>query len=257
MSPEARPPSAPTTTPPNVPRRNMVFAAGALIVALAGVKVGRSMIETAPVYGWLGMSLVLVVPFALFGLFSLWSSARRVDRLIAGEGLLARWDYTPEEWRLFVEGEYQKTQGGLVLVSVLACGAIGVVAIIKHEDEGALPVLGGLAAFAAVAPSFFGWYERRSQLRAAPVTLVGEASLYMAGVLADWGAGTRRWLERASLEETGYGLLLVVRYGYYRSSRRIPVRTKQTGIHRCLVPGRHRKEGQRVADGLRRAAQEG
>lgn len=214
------------------------------------------------VIGW-GGNMELAPPLIFVGGFvflsslvvtaGLWRSAIRLDRLIAGDGLIAEWTYTPAEWpdcvELAVGVETRDKRGvlGLIGVVMLVIGG-GFVAIM--QDEASLIVVAVLAAIflllvvlVVVLPP-----ARHRRLLARPgVALLGRDGAYFAGEIHDFRLFLSRF-ENAEVGQVGDRLAIAVSYSYLSRYGR----QYQTAI--IPVPRAQEGDAERIAGEIVRQA---
>ncbi len=238
-----------------VNRRKRTVRIGLAITLLAGGGVFGMI-------GW-GGHMDLAPPLIFVGGFvflsgllvtaGLWRSAIRLDRLIAGDGLIANWTYAPAEWRECVElavgVETRDKRGvlGLIGVIMLVIGG-GFVAIM--QDQASLIVVAVLAGIFLLLTFLLVVLPpaRRRRLLARPgIALLGRDGAYFAGEIHDFRLFLSRF-ENAEIGRVGDRLALAVSYSYLSRYGR----QYQTAI--IPVPRAQEGDAERVAGEIVRQA---
>lgn len=111
------------------------------------------------------MSITAVIVAVIY-----WSRARKLDSILAGEGLLAHWTYSPEEWRLYTEKEAQieKSMKKRLFFTISAFAIIiGIIFWVIDHESGiwVLAVMLGLIAIIGFVAWFTTWYDHRQNLK--------------------------------------------------------------------------------------------
>ena len=159
--------------------------------------------------------------------------AQRLNRLAAGEGLLASWVYAPEEWRVFcdrevtVQRQEKRVLFWLILgFSTVICGVF--VVFDPRAWPAMLGVFAGLNALcgwlAWAAPR---WEDQRRRRATVALCLWGESGVYLAGVSHDWRAFGHR-LDQVGWQDETRGVIQVIysyrtRYGRQNVTVHVPV----------------------------------
>jgi hypothetical protein len=233
--------------PQNRPARN---ARRGLIIALLGLV----MMVYPPVSRMDGMNggyaLQTLGLFVIIVGIVTWAAYRvlaiRFGRILSGEGLLAHWTYSPDEWRAYTEEEFATRSGDMkgLLFSTLAIAAIVCGGFALTHDDAVVIMLGlwiGLTIILSIT-AFIASHQGLGRNRSAP----GEAIISRLGVLLPaeehfWGVlGTRI----TSATEQGDPATLTVeyvapnRYGY------------EEYVVRVRVPQGQEQSAQQVAAAL-------
>jgi len=192
------------------------------------------------------LSLGLLVPAGLTGgLIYLWR-AFTLARILRGEGLLAHWTYTPEEWARYAGAEASRDAAGKwLLFGIVAFWALLFGGLCLLFDPGAgrvvfLTMLGLIALIALVAWLSIALTARRNR-RHLGEALIAPQGVYLNRALHNWnGWGAR--LDSTQCVDGEEGLLLVefdysypARHGRQRESVRVPVPTGREDEARALV----------------------
>ncbi|MDX9992595.1 MAG: hypothetical protein RBS68_11190 [Anaerolineales bacterium] len=196
--------------------------------------------------GWLGMdgmrggyAVSFVAIFIVLGAalvsWIFWQRAKILAKLLAGEKLLAHWNYLPEEWLPYAEAELkEQTAQNIALLILMVFWAIlvGVLFWILDHDPGwmVLLTLLGLVLLLTAAAFWIPRWRYRRQRRGPGQAWIGLNAIYFDGVLTSWPfLGTRlhqvAWREPkvktpAMLE---FKLSYPSRAGMVRQTLRIPV----------------------------------
>ncbi len=205
------------------------------VVGLDGMKGG---------YALQFVSAALVLPMGLAGAFLTRKRARLYDRILAEEGLLARWTPPPMEWRLFCEAELRRERAEKQFLFLLIAGfAVFFSGLFSLLDRKAAPFLlwgaAGFVAFMAVMAVLSVWLPHRRRARSDGETRIHREGLITAGTLHAWtGVGTR--LEAVEMEREEEGLLLAFTYSF-------PTRNgRETRTARVPVPPGKEEEAEAV-----------
>jgi uncharacterized membrane protein len=132
---------------------------------------------------------------------------RALQRIMQGEGLLARWQYPPEVWRAHLEREYRRDQAAkrslfvLVLVLMVIIGAPFVMAD-SESGKWVAAVLAGTALLIALVAFVIPRLALAKQRGRGGVALISTAGLYVGGRLHVWNRLASR-LERVTLHADG------------------------------------------------------
>lgn len=163
---------------------------------------GEELRETA-VPALIVAGVVAIIAGALTGMIRARSAARQ--RMISGEGLLARWHYDPSEWRRFVERDFQRQKRRrLKRFALLAVVVIAFSAMVAFLDEEArLLGLGIAIAVLPVAGALLVILPRRvyrRRLEQPGEALISADGIRLAGSYHIWNQPGYR-LNGASLAE--------------------------------------------------------
>lgn len=180
-------------------------------------------------------------------------SAVRLDRIMAGEGQLARWEYSASEWPELVaaatEADASEKRMLLVVVGVIML-VVGGGFVIADPSEASLVVLAVLGALfllllgivTLVPPA-----RRRRMLSMPGVALIAEGGVYFAGNFHDFRSFTTT-VDRAAVEMIEGRPFLLVQYSF------IARYGKQTETARVPVPAGRKEEADAVVETLNRLA---
>ena len=148
----------------------------------------------------------LIVVFVYNGL------ASRLDRVLRGEGVLAKWSYTSEMWREYTETEFGLEKAEAMPKFYLVGGIALIVGLGFYifDPEGGLFVLGVMVALIAII-GFVAWastrYRYGQNVKGRGEAIIADSGLYLNGRFYYWDFfGTR--LDKVELrEEKGLKLL--------------------------------------------------
>jgi hypothetical protein len=171
---------------PNPEKNYTAIATGIVLVAMAliflpgwigmdGMDGGYALSFIAV---WLAISAVLVAWY-------FWGRAAQIDRMLAGQGLLAHWTYTSAEWQTYADAEQQQQieeNRALWLLIAGMCVLMGVVFWLIDRQAGLFVLLFMLALTLLLAVVAFGLPRLRRQRQAGKT---GEAWLAPTAVFFD------------------------------------------------------------------------
>ena len=138
--------------------------------------------------------------------------ASRLDAILRGEGVLAKWSYTPEQWARYTEKEFglekEEAMPKFYIVTIIAI-IVGV-AFYIFDPEGGIFVLGAMIALIAII-GFTAWastrYMHGQNRRGIPASIIARNGVYLNRRLYYWDyLGTS--LEKVvSKDEEGMAML--------------------------------------------------
>ena len=242
------PPAFPQGAPAVNPRRRTGLRALAVAGALVATCFVPALVKLDGMKG--GFALILVAGFgafaALLTALILLASARRLDRLLRGEALFARWVYPPEQWRRFVEAEHGVESAEKRALFLFVAGIVVVVTalfVLAVRDVAALQVAAGMLVLVGVlwlVVTVGPGARHRRLLRAAPEVWIGPEGILAGETYHDFAMAFGR-IDAVRLRDVEGTLLLEVDASY-------PSRTgRSTATARVPVPGDDPTEGLRVA----------
>lgn len=164
--------------------------------------------------------------------------ARRMEKLIQGDQLLASWTYSSEEWRSYADYDFEedkvtkRSMFRMVAIIALVVGAIMTI-ILKHIVV-PLTILGIIGLIAI--PAFIGPKIRHGRnVDSLGKVLISSNAVYLNGAFYSWDMLGAR-LDHAGIERSSHPHCLVIDYSY-------PTRTGiQTDTVRIPIP--QGKEGE-------------
>jgi hypothetical protein len=119
------------------------------------------------------------------------SLASKLDRILRGEGVLARWTYSPEFWREYTEREYaeEKTEkkGLFIMVSVIAL-IVGFVFVLVDSEAGlfVFAVMLGLIGLVAFVWQFSSWHDYRQNVHGVREAIIARNAVYLNKKFIAW-----------------------------------------------------------------------
>jgi len=164
---------------------------------------------------WLAVALGTVCGAFLVGVIALATirSRRRLARLVDAEPLL-RYEFGPEEWRVFLRAERRKHLTGMALIAALTSAFLAVVWLASGgELAHPLTLAAGGALFTVALTAeqmwsrhYFLWARRRGTVSLFP------SGVLIGGAFIDWLADDLR-LQQARLSADGKAIELVLARG--------------------------------------------
>ncbi len=117
--------------------------------------------------------------------------ARKLDRMLAGEGLLVHWTYSPDEWRQYAEKEYQAEKSAKRTLFFIISGfalLAGIIALIANPEAGkwVLAVMLALIAIIGLLAWFTSWYDHRQNLKYLGEAYISKDGVYLNKQLHLW-----------------------------------------------------------------------
>ncbi len=162
----------------------LLFGAGIFVPSLTGVNMMDRGFAAAVFSGFLALiALITAVIYA--------RQARLLNRLFAGDQLLAVWTFTPEHWRQAVESDWQEevtNKRRLWYIVVGWCVLIGGgFWLIDPEAGGVVAlILAAVAGICGVAAVAAPRWRRRRQLSEPPAAWIGLRGAFVGGLFHDW-----------------------------------------------------------------------
>ena len=137
-------------------------------------------------FGSFIMFITAIIVAILYG-----SRARKLDSILAGEGLLAHWTYSPDEWQLYTEKEHQTEKWGKKMLFFIISGfalVVGIVFLIVDRESGVwvLVVMLALIAIIGFVAWFTSWYDHRQNLKHQGETYISKDGIYLNKQLHLW-----------------------------------------------------------------------
>jgi len=167
-----------------------------------------------------------------------WARAKKLDSMFAGEGLLASWIYSPDEWRLYTEKEHQTDKRGRRFLFFVMSGfaaLVGIIAIIADMESG----IGVMAVMLAIIVIMwlFSWLTGRSiyqrNRKGAGVVYISKDGIYLNKQLHLWNHLGARLGSVKYVEETPplliFSYFAPTRTGLQEQQVRVPVPHEQQG----------------------------
>ncbi len=138
------------------------------------------------------VSLALSLTFAIVTVI-FYRQARLLDNILRGEGLLAHWTYTPQQWSKYSKKEYktemQEKRGLFLIVSAFAL-FFGVLFWVFDNEAGfyVFLMMLGLIGLVAFAWRFSTWLNYRQNTNGTPEVYISKDAVYMNRKLYCWRA---------------------------------------------------------------------
>lgn len=132
------------------------------------------------------MFITAVIVAVIYG-----SRARALDRLLAGEGLLAHWAYQPDEWLQYAETEYRTERQIKKMLALIISGfalVVGIGFIIADWESGigVLIVMLALMAMVSFLAWSTSWYNYRRNLKYPGEVYISKDGVYLNKQLHLW-----------------------------------------------------------------------
>lgn len=221
-------------------RRGVVILLIGLVMMIGPSVMGMDMMRYGFGIGFIGFFLVIAGGVTWLMYLRL---ARAFARILKGEGLLAHWTYSPEEWAAYVAGEARERAG---LTWALWTTIMGIAAAIcfalSLALEDAFLIMLGVWVFLAVVlgiTAFIAQHQGTWRSRHAP----GEALVALGGVILPaeehyWGF-VDCWLREAEVELEPPRLRIkyefLTRYGKDEWEVRVPIPRGQEASARAIA----------------------
>lgn len=192
-------------------------ARNALLVTLpCAAGLGFSILDEP---GWYTVVSGIVGFFSVITLVLLWRSGLRLQRIVEGDGQLLLWNYSPQEWRSFVNdtcgGMAAASRGGLILVGGMLLVAAVVVLIASPDEAGVITaaVLAGVLVIIAAVALVMPRLRRRWLEHAPPRVIIARGGVLAGNEFHDFRVLGSRF-DGASVGGTATAPKLVVSYSY-------------------------------------------
>ncbi len=132
------------------------------------------------------MFITAIIVAVIYG-----SRARALDRLLAGEGLLAHWTYQPDEWLQYAETEYRTEKELKKILALIISGfalvvSIGFIIADRESGIGVLIVMLALIAMVSFLAWSTSWYNHRQNLRYPGEAYISKDGVYLNTQLHLW-----------------------------------------------------------------------
>ncbi len=161
------------------------------------------------------------------------SYARKVDRILRGEGLLAHWIYPPDYWIEYTKKEYQTEKSekkGLFLIVTAFALFFGVLFWAFDPEAGFYVFLMMLVLIAIIAFAwqFSAWYNYRQNMRGIREVYIAKDAIYMNKRLYTWQTVLTRFDEVTQQNNQGISLIVfrytaATRAGPQTYTTRVPI----------------------------------
>jgi hypothetical protein len=170
--------------------------------------------------------------------------ARQMDKILSGEGRLAVWHYTPDEWMRFVAADFEdekKIKKNLFIMVAVIALIVGVLMTIVAQDGLMMLIVTGIIAIVAVPAFLVPRFRYRKLQRSEAHALISENGVIVGKMFHLWiKLGAR--LDRVSInQEQGTGIM---EFAYS-----FPTRTgMQEEVARVPIPKGKTDEAIRIAE---------
>ena len=174
---------------------------------------------------------------------------RKLARILRGEGVIAHWTYSREEWKEYTEKEYIEEKGEkktLFIVTAILALIIGFGFFVFNTETGlwvllAMVVLILILAFTAW---FTAWYRHRENAMSQGEVYITGKAVYLNRQLHTWN-GLGEKFEFVEMKRNSKQSMLVIVYTVATRTGRTPVTV------RIPVPAGREKEAEAIADGMK------
>lgn len=148
------------------------------------------------------------------------SRAKKLDRILSGEGLLVHWTYTPDEWRNYTEKAHEEKKSANKILFFIISGfaiVIGAVFFIMDPESGKYVFLAmlGLIAIIGFVAWFTAWHGHRQNLRYLGEAYISKDGIYLNKQLHLWNMLTAYLGSVEYTEETQPSLV----FSYFAPTR--------------------------------------
>ncbi len=119
--------------------------------------------------------------------------ASKLDRILRGEGLLAHWTYTPEQWTEYSQKEYAEEKSekkGIFLIITAFALFFGILFWAFDPEAGFYVFLTmiGLIGLVAFVWQFSAWHNYRQNMGGVREAYIGKSGVYMNKKFISWQA---------------------------------------------------------------------
>ena len=137
----------------------------------------------------LGFGAGFMVIVSLIVIFIYRSRAKQLDKILAGEGRVAVWQYSQDEWLRFIEVDFKEEKQSkktlFIIVAVISV-IVGVIMMIVVEDPLALLIALGIIPIVAI-PAFWAPRARHNKLKnSEPKALISEKGVIIGRMFHLW-----------------------------------------------------------------------
>lgn len=202
----------------------LLFMAGVFLPAMSGMDMMN---------GGYGLSFLsgfmVIVGFIVIIVYR--SRAKQLDKIITGDGRLALWHYTPEEWIRFIASDFEeeKTVKKNMFILVVAIALIvGVILMIVIQDPLIMLIIAGIIVLVAIPAYWAPRYRYRKLKKSKTFALIAENGVVIGEMFHLWvnmGASlddvSLNVNENPNLMEFTYSY--PVRHGRQEEVARVPV----------------------------------
>lgn len=159
---------------------------------------------------------LLIACIAIVAAVFYFSLASKLDKILRGEGLLAHWTYTPEQWTEYSQKEYVEeiTEKKGIFLTITAFALFFGILFWAFDPEAGFYVfltMMGLIALVAFTWQFSAWYNYRQNMGGVREAYIAKDGIYMNRRFISWRIYFTSF-DSASIEKKRGLSLLVFRY---------------------------------------------
>ena len=146
------------------------------------------------------------------------SRARKMDKLLAGEGLLARWELDDEALHVYVTNQKMESSEKNKAIMWLIAVFFGLITLLflffldSDESAGFLLIMGSIVLIVFGASRFFPWYYHHQNLKGDRQVLIGSKYAYINGYFHNWDFPLSGLRKIAASTKPFYGLHITYYY---------------------------------------------
>ena len=157
--------------------------------------------------------------------------AKQMDAIIKGEGRLAEWRLTADEWMKFIEADYRdekRTRRNLFIMVTVIALIIGVILTLLLEDGRLLLITAFILAVIAIPAFLSPWLRKKKLNRSGAQVLISENGLIVGNLFYLWKKLGAR-LDGVTIDEEAQPPVLTFTYsmptrmGMQQETVRVPV----------------------------------
>jgi hypothetical protein len=136
------------------------------------------------------ISIIIVATSAIVGILY-YGYARRLDRILRGEGVLAHWTYTSDYWKIYMKKEYKEEisekKGLFIIVSAFAL-FFGVLFWVLDSEAGffVFLVMLLLIGLCLIAWQFSAWVNYRQNISGVKEAYISKDGIYLNRKFTTW-----------------------------------------------------------------------
>jgi|ERR1035437_1528758 len=172
------------------------------------------------------------------------SRAKQLDKILSGEGRLALWRYTPEEWIRFITRDFEEEKKLKRMLFFLIAGisvVIGIILTLNYQDLIFVPIILGLIVVVAIPAIWAPRYRFRKLQHSEAEALIAENGVIVGKMFHLWiklGAS----LDQVSIDMDSDPKILTFKYS-------MPTRTgRQEEEARVPIPKGQLEEAMRIVE---------
>ena len=144
--------------------------------------------------------------------------SRKMDKLLAGEALLARWELDDEALQAYVTNQKMETSEKNKAIMWLIAILFGLITLLflffldGDERAGFLQIMGSIVLIVFGASRFFPWYYHHQNLKGDRQVLIGRKYAYINGYFHNWDFPLSGLTKIAAITKPFYGLHITYYY---------------------------------------------